>query len=88
MRGGIVMDDFEKELNEGGKTIKYYPPLDPGRPIPVRYEPPGYTPGDLAESWREKARKGKLLTTKKEVLQERLKELEREELENSLKGGK
>ena len=82
------MDDFERELNEGGKTIKYYPPLDPGRPIPVRYEPKEYTPGDIMAEYQEKARKGKLLTTKKEVLEKRLKELEREELENSLKGSK
>ena len=85
MRGGIVMDELERELNEGGNTIKYYPPADPGRPIPISYEPPGYTPGDLAESWREKDRKGKLLTTKKEVLEKRLKELEKQELENNLK---
>ena len=79
------MDDFEKELNEGGNTIKYYPPLDPGRPIPVRYEPPGYTPGDMMAEYQEKDREQKLLTTKKEVLEKRLKELEKQELENNLK---
>ena len=79
------MDDLERELNEGGKTIKYYPPADPGRPIPISYEPPGYTPGDMMKEYQKKARKGKLLTTKKEVLQERLKELEKQELENNLK---
>lgn len=82
------MDELERELNEGGKTIDFRPPPDPGRPVPVRYEPKEYTPGDMMAEYQEKARKGKLLTTKKEVLQERLKELEREELENSLKGGK
>ena len=82
------MDELERELNEGGKTIKYSPPADPGRPIPISYEPPGYTPGDIMAEYQEKARKGKLLTSKKEVLEKRLKELEREELENSLKGGK
>ena len=79
------MDDFEKELNEGGKTIKYYPPPDPGRPVPVRYEPKEYTPGDMMAEYQEKKLKGKLLTTKKEVLEKRLKDLKQQELENNLK---
>ena len=85
MRGGIVMDELERELNEGGKTIDFRPPPDPGRPVPVRYEPKEYTPGDIMKEYQEKARKGKLLTTKKEVLEKRLKELEKQELENNLK---
>ena len=85
MRGGIVMDELERELNEGGKTIDFRPPPDPGRPVPVRYEPKEYTTEDMMAEYQEKKLKGKLLTTKKEVLEKRLKDLKQQELENNLK---
>ena len=79
------MDELERELNEGGKTIDFRPPPDPGRPIPVRFEPPGYTPGDIMKEYQKKDREQKLLTSKKEVLEKRLKDLKQQELENNLK---